>query len=162
MNNRHLINMRNCMRMLLLILVVFVAPNVFAQSVNPSGYWKTIDDETGQPRSVVQIWLSGGQLEGKLVNVFMRPGETRNDLCVHCAPPRNTEKIWGMTMLWGMTLESQNVWSGGTILDPHNGQTYRCLITVSPDGKSMQVRGYIGISLFGRTQMWYRVSSARG
>ena len=61
-----------------------------------------------------------------------------------------------MTILWGLKDEGE-AWKGGQILDPDNGKTYRCKMTVSDDGRELDVRGYIGISLIGRTQTWLRV-----
>jgi uncharacterized protein (DUF2147 family) len=142
-------------------LIFLVATNAFA-ALSPAGYWKTIDDKTNTPRSIVQIWVQGGQLQGRIVSVYYRQGEHPSDLCVKCAPPLNKERILGMTMLWGMVQQSDNVWGGGQILDPKIGEIYHCKITVAPDGQSLQVRGYIGIPLLGRTQTWYRVHSPRG
>ncbi len=160
-NNRNLLTIFGAFFIPLALFLSLFSHPVFAQSVSPVGYWKTIDDVTGTPRSIVQIWDSNGQIQGRLVRINFRQGEYPTDLCVKCAPPLNTQRILGMTILWGMTYVGNNTWSNGQILDPKIGKVYRCKIYLSQDGKSMEVRGYIGISLFGRSQNWYRVNSPK-
>lgn len=147
---------------LLLSVFSFVFTTASAQAVSPAGYWKTFDEHTNQPRSIVQIWMQNGQLQGRLAAIYFQPGEGPKDLCVKCAPPRKNEKILGMTILWGMVPTGQNQWGNGQVLDPKIGQVYRCKMTLSADGRTLNVRGYVGVSLFGRTQTWVRVSSVKG
>lgn len=160
-NNRNLLTIFGTFFIPLAIFLSLVSHPVFAQMVSPIGYWKTIDDVTGKPRSIVQIWNNNGQLQGKLVNIKFRSDESPKDLCVKCAPPRNTQRILGMTMLWGMTYMGNNTWGNGQILDPKIGKIYRCKMYLAPTGNSMEVRGYIGFSLIGRSQNWYRVNSPK-
>lgn len=161
-NNRSLLTLFGAFFIPLVLFLSLISHPAFAQSANPTGYWRTIDDVTGQPRSVVQIWESNGQLFGRLVSINFRPDEHPTDLCVNCPPPLNTKRILGMTMLWGMTYVGNNTWDNGHIIDPKIGKIYNCKIYLSQDGRSMEVRGYIGFSLLGRSQNWYRVSSPRG
>lgn len=130
----------------------------YADAPTPVGTWKTIDDETGKPRSIIQIWTQNNQYYGRINQVFYRAGEGPKDVCKLCTGPLHNQLILGMTMLWGMTQQESDRWGGGRILDPHNGKIYQCRITVSPDGQQLSVRGYIGIPLVGRSQTWYRVS----
>lgn len=130
-----------------------VSTSAFAQA-SPAGSWKTIDDVTGQPKSIVQITVSGNQLSGRIVKLIPRPGEAQTDICTTCTGPYANKKIVGLRILWGMTNQGGNKWSGGKIMDPKTGKVYDCTITVM--GNQLQVRGFIGISLLGRTQTWYR------
>jgi uncharacterized protein (DUF2147 family) len=161
-NNRKLLTVFGAFFIPLALFLSLISHPALAQTVSPVGYWRTIDDVTGQPRSVVQIWQSNGQLQGKLTSINFRSDESPKDLCTKCAPPRNTQQILGMTILWGMTYAGNNTWSNGQILDPKIGKIYSCKLYLSRDGRSMEARGYIGVSLLGRSQQWYRVKSLRG
>jgi uncharacterized protein (DUF2147 family) len=127
-----------------------------AQSSAPAGLWKTIDDGTGKERSYVRIVEVGGELQGKVEKIFPFPGDDPENLCDKCKGERKDQPVVGMTILWGLKDEG-GVWKGGEILDPDNGKTYRCKMTLSENGRELDVRGYIGISLIGRTQTWLRV-----
>jgi uncharacterized protein (DUF2147 family) len=141
----------------LLLLASFWSIISYA-AITPVGVWKTIDDETGKPRSVVQIWQSNNQLLGRINQVYYRPGEGPSDVCKLCTGSFHNQRILGMTMLWGMMQQAANQWGGGYILDPQSGKVYRCQLTLNPNGKQLFVRGYLGTPLIGRTQTWYRVS----
>jgi len=124
---------------------------------SPLGYWKTIDDVTGQPKSIVQLYMNQDQtISGKVIKIFPKPGEDPNRVCVACKGNKHNQKIAGMVILEGMKADGDK-WDGGQILDPKNGKTYRCILKLMGKGETMQVRGYIGISVFGRTQVWERV-----
>jgi len=143
----------------ILFLLVF-SFRAFAAIPSPIGKWVTIDDETQKPRSIVSIWEdTQGHLAGTIIKINYREGEGPQDVCDKCTDPEHHNKrIVGMVLLWDMSENPSDPleWSGGQILDPHNGKIYRCKITISPDGKTLTVRGYIGISLLGRSQTWYR------
>ncbi len=134
-------------------LIIDVA---LAQTATPVGLWKTIDDATGKPRSHVRIEEINGELQGAVEKIFPFPGDDPENLCDKCKGERKDKPVVGMTILWGLKDEG-GVWKGGEILDPDNGKTYRCKMTLSEDGRELDVRGYIGISLIGRTQTWLRV-----
>ena len=124
-------------------------------AASPVGYWKTIDDKTGQAKSILKISNSGGQLYGTVVKLF--PGALT--ICTECKGNLKNKPILGMTVMYGLKQDAPNSndWSGGKIMDPKTGSVYRCSLSVANDGKTMNVRGYIGISLFGRTQTWISV-----
>lgn len=132
------------------------AVSVMAQAAGPVGLWKTIDDETGKERSYVRIVDVNGELQGKVEKIFDFPGDDPQHLCDKCKGELKDKPVIGMTILWGLK-EDGGVWKGGEILDPNNGKTYRCKLTPSADAKQLDVRGYIGISLIGRTQTWHRL-----
>ncbi len=125
-----------------------------ASSPSPIGFWKTIDDKDGTPKSVVQIWEHRGTLFGKIVKLFRDP----EALCDKCEGPRKGKPVVGMRIMENLKQDGDE-WSGGQITDPENGKTYKCYIAVQDGGKKLKVRGYIGISLLGRTQYWERVSA---
>lgn len=128
---------------------------VIALAASPIGYWKTIDDVTGRPKGIVKISGSRNYLYGTVVKTL--PGALT--ICSACPGAMKDKPIVGMTVMHGLKQEADdpNVWSGGTIMDPKTGKVYRCTIKVSNDGSTLDVRGYIGFSLFGRSQTWYRV-----
>ncbi len=143
----------------ILSVQILVQNNALAAEASPVGVWKTIDDKTNKPRSIVQIWQQGDELRGRILKIFFRPGESAKDVCLECKGASHNQPILGMTIIWGMTKQSER-WEGGRILDPKNGKIYRCLLTLSSDNQQLNVRGYIGVTLFGRTQTWFRQANA--
>ncbi|RMG64963.1 MAG: DUF2147 domain-containing protein [Bacteroidetes bacterium] len=139
----------------LLMLLLMAAPALRAQS--PIGTWKTIDDETNKPKSLVQIYEQDGKLYGKVVELFRGPDEEQNPICDDCDEddPRYNQPVRGMVILEGLEPAGNNTWEGGEILDPANGSVYSCYIELQSADK-LKVRGFIGFSLLGRTQYWYR------
>jgi uncharacterized protein (DUF2147 family) len=127
----------------------------WAQSVSPAGVWRTIDDKTKKERSLIRITESNGELQGVVEKIFDQPGDDPAHLCRACKGERKDKPIIGMAILWGLKQEG-SAWTGGEILDPKNGRVYKAKVTPSADGKTLDVRGYIGVSLIGRTQTWHR------
>ncbi|WP_338814915.1 DUF2147 domain-containing protein [Bernardetia sp. Wsw4-3y2] len=119
------------------------------------GKWKTIDDETKKPSSIIEIYEVNGKVHGKLIEL-LQEGRDENSLCTECSGKRKNQKILGMEILWDLKKESDKEWEDGEILDPNNGKTYSCQVELESNDK-LKVRGYIGFSLMGRTQYWYRV-----
>jgi len=132
------------------------APNL----TSPLGYWKTIDDISGKPRSIIYISENQNSLQGKVVQIFPRPGHTIHDVCTECKGENSNKPILGMTILKNLQA-SESQWQNGEILDPANGKTYKCNIRLTDNGKHLNVKGYIGIPLFGRSQTWERVSGVK-
>jgi uncharacterized protein (DUF2147 family) len=135
--------------------LLFVWLPMAAAAGSPAGTWRSIDDKTGQERSIIKITEENGELRGTVERIFDQPGDDPAHLCKACRDERKDKPIIGMTILWGLKKDG-DAWAGGEILDPRNGKTYRCKMTLSEDGKTLNVRGYIGISLIGRTQTWLR------
>ncbi len=129
---------------------------VYAQQT-PVGTWKTVDDETGKEKSLLQITETNGTLSGTVVKLLSEPNDGKDKLCTKCVGNKKDKNIVGMTIMWGLKNENPTTWSGGNIMDPNNGKTYRCLIEVQQGGAKLRVRGFIGFSLLGRNQFWYRV-----
>jgi len=143
------------MKLVLAILMVMLAGGVLADTSSPAGVWKSIDDKTKKERSIIRINEDNGEFKGAVEKIFDRPGDDPAHLCKECKGERKDKPIIGMTILWGLKKDG-DIWAGGEILDPHNGKIYRCKMTLSDDGKSLNVRGFIGISLIGRSQIWWR------
>lgn len=122
----------------------------------PVGLWKTIDDETKQEKSHVRIAEAGGVLTGRIERIT---DATKQDAkCEKCEGAKKDQRVIGMTILEGVKRDTgADHWDGGTILDPNNGKTYKVRLTPKDGGKSMDVRGYIGAPMLGRTQTWVRV-----
>ena len=154
--------MKKQIQLFLLCFGVFVLPVYAAKVVvSPIGFWKTIDDVTGKPKSILQIFKTENVLNGRVVKIFPRPGYDQNEVCTACKGSRHNQRIVGMIVMEGLTQSAHNPleWSGGQILDPLNGKSYNCKITLVNKGNNLNVRGFIGFSLFGRTQTWIRASS---
>lgn len=133
-----------------------IAGNTYAQATDPAvGVWKTIDDKTNQPASLIKIEQVNGVLEGTIIKTFPKPNETPLVYCNLCKDDRKDKPIVGMKIMTDLKQDQPGVWSGGKILDPKEGEVYKVKIATE-DGKKMDVRGYIGVPLLGRTQVWYK------
>jgi uncharacterized protein (DUF2147 family) len=124
-----------------------------AQHASAVGLWRTIDDETQQPKALVRITDDGGVLSGRIEKLFnpARP----HPVCDQCTDQRKDQPIEGMTILSGLK-PAGGGWEDGEILDPGKGKIYRAKAKLVDGGKQLQVRGFVGVSLFGRTQTWMR------
>ena len=118
------------------------------------GKWKTIDDETGDAKSIVEIFERDGKVYGKIIKLFRKPHEDPDPTCTKCLTddPRYGQKVLGMEIMKDM-IKDGDEYSGGEILKPDEGKIYRCKIWVV--NGNLQVRGYLGF--FFRTQEWLRV-----
>jgi uncharacterized protein (DUF2147 family) len=135
------------------VALVLASPRELrAEPVSPVGKWKTIDDKTKQPKSIVQVWEQGGRVYGKIVKL-LRPDADPNARCDKCTGDKKDQPIVGLVIIEGMKADGDE-WSGGRILDPENGKSYKCILKV--EGSKLKVRGYIGVSALGRTQYWLK------
>lgn len=133
----------------------------FAANNSAVGYWKTIGDKIHKPRSIIHITQKHGIYQGRIVKTFLQPGESYSDKCTECSGKLKNQRILGMTIMTNMIQTANGKYGQGHIVDPKNGNSYHCMMTVKDHGKKLDVRGYIGISLFGRTQTWIRVNKPR-
>lgn len=142
------------LRPLLLLLLAAAPAAVRAQAgPTPLGTWHTFDDKTGTPRGIVEITERNGVLTGTIRGTLV-PGEPQRT-CDLCPGERRNQPVMGLEMIRDVRRDG-DTWGGGELLDPDNGKTYRVKLTPSADGKTLQVRAFLGISLFGRTQVWKR------
>lgn len=136
-------------------IVLFLIALVFISSVNAQsivGKWKTIDDETGKEKSIVEIFMKNGKAYGKIIKLFRAPDEDQDPICDVCTDHRKDQKIIGMTIITAMEKDDDE-WDDGEILDPNNGKLYDCKLWT--EGDKLMVRGYV--SFFFRTQTWLKL-----
>lgn len=129
---------------------------------SPVGYWKTIDDVTNKPKSILQVTETRDHtIMGRIIKIYPRPGYDQHELCTACEGYRHNKPIVGMVIMQNLKQSEQGSaeWVDGEIMDPLNGKTYHCNFTVMNGGREAEVRGYIGLPLFGRSQTWFRVAS---
>jgi uncharacterized protein (DUF2147 family) len=126
-----------------------------ADASSPLGEWKTFDDKTGKERALVRIYEQDGKLFGKIERSFTPGAEKR--VCAVCTDERKDQPMLGLIIIRNMK-RTDDGYGGGDILDPDTGTVYRCKLHVDATGTKLVVRGYIGISLLGRTQTWERQS----
>ena len=135
--------------------IALASGGTLAQEVSPVGLWKNIDDETGKPKALIRISENNGELNGKIEKLYRAPDEEQNPKCDKCEGARKDQPIIGMTILWGMKQDGTE-YNGGQILDPANGKTYKSKMSFADDARKLNVRGYIGMPMLGRTQTWIR------
>lgn len=126
-----------------------------AVELSPAGLWKTIDDRSGKPKGLVRIREVNGQYEGRIEKIFPTPGDDPMPRCEKCDGARRNQPVLGLTFMWGLTKQGDE-YDNGEILDPESGKIYRAKMKLVDGGKKLEVRGFIGISLLGRSQTWLR------
>jgi uncharacterized protein (DUF2147 family) len=124
----------------------------------PVGTWQQFDDRKGDLRSIIKVEQVGDELVGTIVEVFRRADDPPELKCVKCPGEFKDKPIVGLRFLWGLK-GAGGEWEGGRVLDPDEGKIYRVKVKLTPDGNTLEVRGYIGFSLLGRTQRWKRKES---
>ena len=144
------------MKKLLTAATMTVMSTLAMAQATPAGLWRTIDDETKTEKSLVRIAESGGVFTGK-VEKIADPAK-QDSKCDKCTDARKDQKVLGMTIVQGVKkAEGEAYFDGGEILDPNNGKTYKVRMKPIDGGRRLEVRGYIGAPLLGRTQTWVRV-----
>lgn len=121
-----------------------------------TGLWQQIDESTGKSQGWFLIYENGGVYEGAIAKMFVKPGDNPNPICTKCQGEQKNAPSLGLTIIKGMHRDGLK-YENGTILDPRDGNIYNALMELSPDGQTLAVRGYFGISLFGRSQIWQRL-----
>jgi uncharacterized protein (DUF2147 family) len=126
-----------------------------AAELSPAGLWRIIDDRTGKARGLVRIREVNGEYEGKIEKIFPKPGDDPTPRCEKCDGVRYNQPVLGLTFIWGLKKQGDE-YQDGEILDPETGKTYRAKIRLIDGGRKLEVRGFIGVSVFGRSQTWLR------
>ena len=144
--------MRN--RLAALALLLCLPLSALAQQ-SPLGRWRSIDDSSGKPKALIEVYATtDGRLAAKIVQILdLKNGP--NPLCDHCKGARRNKPMVGMVIAWGLKPDG-GVWGDGRILDPENGKEYSVKMTPAADGRTLEVRGFLGFALLGRTQVWQR------
>lgn len=135
------------------VVIAFILGSQTSTAQLITGKWVTIDDETNEPKSVVEIFEKEGQFFGKITKLFRKPGEDPDPVCEECPADdeRYKKKVLGMEIIRNM-IPDEDEYSGGSILDPKVGRIYRCRLWL--EDNNLKVRGYWGP--FYRTQTWHR------
>lgn len=136
-----------------LSFILVILPFLSEGQSTISGKWKSVDDNSGDVRSIVEVYEQSGAYYGKIIRLFPRPTELPDPVCDKCDPkdPRYNTKVIGMVIIRGLRKTGAD-YEGGDILDPEVGKVYRAKLWL--EGKELKVRGYWGP--FYRTQTWLR------
>src|SRR5262245_40381803 len=129
-----------------------LALNAHADNTSIVGLWKTIDDVTGKPRGLVRIYESNGTFSGKIER-GLASEDNAEAVCTKCTDARKNQPFSGMVILTGLRRDGGE-YVGGEILDPDSGRVYRARVRLEGGGAQLNVRGYIGIEILGRSQIW--------
>ena len=139
------------MKLILSIVVFFIFQVSFSQTI--FGKWKTFDDETGMENGIVEIYEKAGKVYGRITEILEK--EKKHFKCEMCEGEDKNKPVLGLVIIKGLKKKG-DFYEGGKVTDPKNGKSYHCKMTLEGKDKLI-VRGYIGISLFGRSQTWFRI-----
>jgi uncharacterized protein (DUF2147 family) len=139
----------------LLAVAIGLLPTFTAAEPAPiEGRWITFDD-TNQKRAVIEIVREGRLATGRIVELFLKPGEDPDPVCENCPGAFRGRRIRGLVIL-AVEAEENGMSYRGTVLDPEEGSNYRCVVTLLPDGKRLRLRGFVALEIFGRSEVWVR------
>jgi uncharacterized protein (DUF2147 family) len=145
------------MKKTLITLSLALAAGFACAQATPTGLWKTIDDKTKAERALVRITESGGVFTGR-IEKLLAPDAKPDAKCDKCEDDRKDKLILGLDIVRGVKKGSDDdLWDGGTILDANEGKVYKVRMKPVDGGKQLEVRGYVGMPMLGRTQTWIRV-----
>ncbi|MFZ6655251.1 DUF2147 domain-containing protein [Undibacterium sp. TJN19] len=151
--------MKKTVPLVLTLLSAFIAaaslPLMAHAEESPVGLWKSIDDKSGKPKALIRITETAGELQGKIEKLFIEADADKNPKCDKCEGANKDQPIIGLTILSGLKKDGDE-YTGGKILDPGNGKLYSSKLSIIENNKKLNVRGYIGAPMFGRTQTWLR------
>lgn len=137
----------------ILLTLAFLSITISINSQTIFGEWHSTNENTGEIDSVIEVYEKEGKAFAKIIDI--KDSKRKNAVCDLCEGENKNKPILGLNILTGLT-KDDGEWSGGTILDPRNGKVYKCYIKLVKDNK-LKIRGYIGVSLFGKTAYWERV-----
>jgi uncharacterized protein (DUF2147 family) len=137
------------------LAAAFIMSPAFADDSSPVGLWKNIDDVSGKPKALIRISESNGVLQGQIEKLFRAADQEQNPKCDKCTDARKDQPIIGMVFMRGLKKDGGE-YTGGEILDPDDGKIYRSKMELTDGGKKLKVRGYVGIPMLGRSQVWVR------
>ena len=142
--------------------VVLPAEPAVAADKGAAGYWKSIDKETGKVQGVFRLWEDKGKLVGKILKSYPKAGKKAQETCTECAGAQKDKPVVGLIFFWGFSHDEENPrkWVDGKVLNPEDGNVYNAEATLSEDGQSLDVYGYIRVLVkLGGTSTWTRISA---
>ncbi|MCG3882397.1 DUF2147 domain-containing protein [Psychrobacter sp. Ps3] len=137
-----------------LTAAALLSTSVFAASLDGT-QWQTVDDKTGEKKAIIQLNEKGGKVSGKIIKVLDK--QKAKAVCTKCPGSLKNKPVEGLQILTGLKADGNNQWSDGKLVDPESGKVYSGKITLSDNGQSLDLRGYVGTPLFGRSQTWQRI-----
>jgi uncharacterized protein (DUF2147 family) len=137
------------------LTALFAVAPAWADTTSPVGLWQSIDDVTGKPKALIRISEHKGVLDGRIEKLYRSPDQDQNPRCEPCEGVRHNQPLIGMVFMSGLKKDG-DAYAGGEILDPDNGKVYRSKIELRDGGRKLSVRGYIGVPMLGRSQVWVR------
>jgi uncharacterized protein (DUF2147 family) len=144
--------MKRIHNLLFIFITLLFVNNVFSQSV--FGKWKTIDDRTGNPKGIIEVYQKDGKMHGKILEILEVGKE--NFLCTKCDGYLKDKPVIGMVILQNAEKHNNGEWKGNHLFDPEQAMTFRCKIWLNPDNPNeLKVRGYL--AFIYRTQTWLKV-----
>ncbi|HON23630.1 MAG TPA: DUF2147 domain-containing protein [Syntrophales bacterium] len=141
---------------LMVVAIFFCSVSLALAAGSPVGKWKTIDDKTKQEKSIVEVYEVNGKIYGRIVQLLQEKDGGKSKLCTKCPGSDQNKPMLGLVFLKDLKADGDE-YTGGTIMDPNDGKIYKCKLEVVEGGSKMKVRGFLGISLLGRTQIWHKV-----
>lgn len=147
--------LRAAIQFLILVWSSIIALPMAASAAPMTGVWETVSDRTGEAEALVRITETRGHLEGTVEKIFSPPALSPHPVCENCEGDLRNKPVVGLVILRA-TMTTSPDRAEGEILDPDEGQVYQCKLHLVPGGERLEVRGYIGFELFGRTQIWHR------